>query len=35
MTSHGLDEGWLAGSLGLFVAGVVLGALGGRRPKQA
>jgi uncharacterized membrane protein len=35
VTSHGLDEGWLAGSLGLFVAGVVLGALGGRRPKQA
>jgi uncharacterized membrane protein len=34
-TGHGLDEGWLAGSLGLFAAGVVLGGVGGRRPKQA
>jgi uncharacterized membrane protein len=34
-TGHGLDEGWLAGSLGLFAAGVALGAIGGRRPKQA
>ncbi|HEY3070782.1 MAG TPA: DUF2269 family protein [Gaiellaceae bacterium] len=35
VTGHGLDEGWLVGSLGLFVVGAVLGAIGGRRPKQA
>lgn len=34
-TGHGLDEGWLAGSLGLFAAGVVFGAIGGRGPKRA
>jgi uncharacterized membrane protein len=35
VTGRGLDEGWLGGSLGLFAAGAVLGAIGGRRPKQA
>jgi uncharacterized membrane protein len=34
-TGSGLDEGWLGLSLALFVLGVVLGAVGGRRPKQA
>lgn len=35
VTGHGFDEGWLTGSFGLFLTGVVLGAVGGRRPKQA
>lgn len=35
VTDRGLDEGWLGGSLGLFVGGAVLGGIGGRRPKQA
>jgi uncharacterized membrane protein len=35
VTGHGLDEGWLSGSLGLFALGVLLGALGGGRPKRA
>ena len=35
LTGRGLDEGWLSGSLGLFVGGAVLGTFGGRRPKQA
>jgi uncharacterized membrane protein len=35
VTGSGLDEGWLSGSLGLFLVGVVLGAFGGQRPKQA
>jgi uncharacterized membrane protein len=35
VTGHELDEGWLSGSLGLFVLGALLGTVGGRRPKQA
>lgn len=34
-TSLGLDEGWLGGSLLLFVAGTIAGAVGGQRPKAA
>ena len=30
-----LDEPWLQASLGLFLAAVILGGLGGQRPKQA
>jgi uncharacterized membrane protein len=33
--AYDLGDGWLAGSLGLFVLAALLGALGGRRPKQA
>lgn len=34
-SGRGLDEGWLAGSLGLFLLALVLAALGGERPKRA
>lgn len=34
-TGWSLGDGWLAASLGLLVLSVVLGALGGRSPKQA
>ena len=34
-SGRGLDEGWLGGSLGLFLLAIVLGALGGQRPKRA
>jgi uncharacterized membrane protein len=30
-----LDRGWLAAALGLFTVALVLGALGGRRPRRA
>ena len=30
-----LSDGWLSASLGVFVLGALLGALGGRRPKRA
>jgi uncharacterized membrane protein len=30
-----LGDGWLSGSLGLFLLGALLGTVGGRRPKQA
>ena len=33
--AYDLGDGWLSGSLGLFLLGALLGALGGRRPKQA
>lgn len=34
-SGRGLDEGWLAGSLGILLLALVLGALGGQRPKRA
>jgi uncharacterized membrane protein len=34
-TGHSLGDGWLAVSLGLLVASGVLGAVGGRKPKEA
>jgi uncharacterized membrane protein len=33
--AYDLGDGWLSASLGLFVLGALLGAVGGRRPKQA
>jgi uncharacterized membrane protein len=33
--AYDLGDGWLSVSLGLFLCGALLGALGGRRPKQA
>jgi uncharacterized membrane protein len=33
--AYDLGDGWLAGSLAFFLFGALLGALGGRRPKQA
>jgi uncharacterized membrane protein len=35
LSGLGLDDGWLAASLGLLVLSAVLGALGGQRPKRA
>lgn len=32
---HSLTEGWLLAALALFLAAVLLGALGGRRPRHA
>jgi uncharacterized membrane protein len=34
-SGFGWDDGWIQASLGLFVLAVVLGAIGGQRPKQA
>jgi uncharacterized membrane protein len=33
-TAYGLGDGWLAASLALLVLAVVLGAVGGRRPRR-
>jgi uncharacterized membrane protein len=33
--AYDLGDGWLSGSLGLFLLGALLGTIGGRRPKQA
>jgi uncharacterized membrane protein len=33
--AYDLGDGWLSGSLGLFALAAFLGAIGGRRPKQA
>jgi uncharacterized membrane protein len=33
--AYDLANGWLSASLGLFVLGALLGALGGRQPKRA
>jgi uncharacterized membrane protein len=33
--AYDLGNGWLSASLGLFVLGAVLGAVGGQRPKRA
>jgi uncharacterized membrane protein len=35
LRGHSLGEPWIAGALTLFVLALVLGALGGRRPRQA
>jgi uncharacterized membrane protein len=35
LTEFDLGDAWVAAALGLVVAGAVLGALGGRRPKRA
>jgi uncharacterized membrane protein len=35
LTEFDLGDGWVAAALGLVVAGAVLGALGGQRPKRA
>ena len=35
LTHTGFGAGWVQAALGLFVAAAVLGALGGRRPRQA
>jgi uncharacterized membrane protein len=34
-TGSGLDNGWLAASLGIFLIAFVLGGVGGQRPKRA
>ena len=33
--AYDLADGWLSGSLGLFLLGALLGTIGGRRPKEA
>ncbi len=35
LRGHGLGEAWIVGALALFALALVLGALGGRRPRQA
>jgi hypothetical protein len=35
LRGHSLGEAWIAGALALFVLALVLGGLGGRRPRQA
>ncbi len=35
LRGHSLGERWIAGALSLFALALVLGALGGRRPRQA
>ena len=35
LRGHSLGETWIVGSLTVFVLALVLGALGGRRPRQA
>lgn len=32
---YGLDDGWIAGALGLLIVAFLLGAAGGQRPKKA
>lgn len=34
-TGYGLNDGWVAGAIGLLVLAGILGALGGQRPKRA
>lgn len=35
LSGHEFSEAWLSAALALFLAGAVLGGLGGRKPKQA
>jgi len=34
-TGYGLDDGWVAGALGLLISSVLLGWAGGQKPRQA